>query len=188
MGIQSQSAQCLRWQPSFSRIDKSPRFFFIALACLATVFVISAVFYINTHVRVVELGYDITQAMAQKQELMEKNKQLSLKIAQLKAPARLEEVARAKLSLNRPQNSQLLRLSQLKTWHQAKEQVASKESSSPTRVAQKDTAKKSASQASVHKNPQNLVIAQAKTHPKVSSQVSGAKMKEVPSVQLDTMP
>lgn len=197
MGIQPKAAKCLRSQPSFCRIDKSPRFFFIALTCLATVFVGSAVFYINTHVRVVELGYEITQAVAKKGILIENNKQLALKVAKLKSPGRLEQVAKKDLGLSRPQSSQIIRLSQLQKWSGQAKLLASQETNTPQKSVTKikkpkpqiKTATKTKTKIkTTQKAGQRIVIAQAKRQRQRPARLRRSPVKRIPAALLDPMP
>jgi len=190
MGTSRNTAKCLRRQPTFSRLDKSPRFFFLGLTLLVMVFVASAVFYINTHVRVVELGYEITQAVSEKQKLTETNKQLSLKIAQLKSPHRLEKMAHDDLGLTRPQSKQILRLSELRQW-QANKKLTQGVAAAKVQAksTEKKIAKKKVLQKALQKEPrQQIVLAQATPSKKNSMTSSGQKIRQVPTALLDPMP
>lgn len=109
----SSKAKCLSKQPEFSRVDKSRPFFLRGLTLLVFLLTGAALFYINTHVRVVGIGYEINQALAKKQNLIEENKRLSLEIARLRSPDRIETEAREKLNLIVPNPHQWVPLAQL---------------------------------------------------------------------------
>jgi cell division protein FtsL len=109
----SSKAKCLSKQPEFSRVDKSRPFFLRGLTLLVFLLTGAALFYINTHVQVVGIGYEINQALTKKQNLIEENKKLSLEIARLRSPDRIETEAREKLKLTVPNPHQWVPLAQL---------------------------------------------------------------------------
>ena len=64
--------------------------FWLALAPLTG----AAVFSVWARITTVQLGYDLSEAAATHQRLVEENRALRLEVAALKAPARLERLAK----------------------------------------------------------------------------------------------
>lgn len=67
-----------------------------------------ALFYVWQHIQVVRLGYEIEQLKTERAALVQREKELMLKIARLKSPKRVEEIARQKLGLVAPAPSQII--------------------------------------------------------------------------------
>lgn len=107
------TAKCLKKQPEFSPLDKSRNVFIATLTFLIIIFMGASIFYISTHVKVVGIGYKINQELALKQQLIEDNKRLSLKIARLRSPTHIERTATEILGLRRPGPGQIVNLSAL---------------------------------------------------------------------------
>jgi cell division protein FtsL len=63
--------------------------------------------YLWTRLQVFKLGYEHQRVSQIKKKLIEENRQLSLKYAELVAPARLEHYAQDKLGLKKPDEKQL---------------------------------------------------------------------------------
>lgn len=105
------SAKCLRSQPEFSAIDKSRNFFILGLTFLILLFMGASIFYISTHINAVDIGYKINEELHRKQQLIEENKLLRLKIAQLKSPTRIEAEAKERFNLSVPDPEQIVYLS-----------------------------------------------------------------------------
>ncbi len=104
--------QALSGQPAFKAIPPARSFFLFGISILIMIFIGSAIFYINTHVKVYDYGYQINQAIERKRALIEENKRLRLEIAQLKNPKRLEDQVAANLEIAKA--SQLVYLKDLK--------------------------------------------------------------------------
>lgn len=108
-------AKSVRRQPTFSPLDKSRRIFLFAFLSLIVLTSVCAIFYIGTHIQAVNLGYKISQELQRKEELIEENKRLSLEIARLKSPIRIEAEAKDTLGLQLPKTQQVFYLSR---WEQ----------------------------------------------------------------------
>jgi cell division protein FtsL len=100
----------IRGQNVLSEIDRSRPFFLFVLSALFTFAILGAVFYIGLRVKGVNLGYRINQEIQNKERMIEENKRLSLEIARLKSPTRIETEAKEKLSLQIPQPHQIIYL------------------------------------------------------------------------------
>jgi len=109
----NRTARCLKRQPEFSCLDKSRPLFIFGFTFLTCLFVGAAIFYISTHVRMVDIGYKINQELNRKKNLIEENKMFRLEIARLKSPTRLEREATTRLGMEIPKAGQLIYLSQL---------------------------------------------------------------------------
>jgi cell division protein FtsL len=199
-------AKCLKVQPEFSRLDKSRSFFLRGLTLLVFLLTGAALFYINTHVQVVGIGYEIDQALAKKQNLIEENKRLSFEIARLRSPIRIETEARETLKLSVPGPHQWVPLSQLPAsthlFAKATETASPSPSSQPTpdpvgpkKPAPTATQQKSTS-TSTKSAPKKVLLAKIigdPAAPKLSTSNHVAKnlakpKESVPAVLLDPMP
>ncbi|MFO1464137.1 MAG: cell division protein FtsL [bacterium] len=109
----SYTAKSVRRQPTFSPLDKSRRVFLFACLSLIVLASACAIFYIGTHIQAVNLGYNIGQELQRKEALIEENKRLSLEIARLKSPTRIENEAKDTLGLALPKTQQVFYLSRL---------------------------------------------------------------------------
>lgn len=70
----------------------------------------AGVFNVWTHVAAVRLGYALTEAAEQNKTLNEQNKGLRVEVAALKAPDRLEHLARETYGLQPPTPAQVIRV------------------------------------------------------------------------------
>lgn len=104
-------AKSVRRQPTFSPLDKSRRVFLFAFVSLVVLASACAIFYIGTHIQAVNLGYKIGQELQRKEQLIEENKRLSLEIARLKSPTRIEAEAKETFGLELPKTQQVFYLS-----------------------------------------------------------------------------
>jgi cell division protein FtsL len=71
-----------------------------------------AVIYVGSHIRMTKTEYDIAAALNTKENLLEEQKRLKLELAMLKAPQRIENIARTKLQMNYPDAAQVILLKQ----------------------------------------------------------------------------
>jgi cell division protein FtsL len=67
-----------------------------------------ALFYVWSRVQVIQLGYEISNAMKQERALTETNKKLRLEIATLKSYARIEKIAAEELGMAEPKPEQVI--------------------------------------------------------------------------------
>ena len=79
---------------------------------LATAIVLAgALLYVWQHIQVIHMGYQVERLNAELSGLIQEEKQLTLKLAQLKSLGRIEEIARARLRMVDPEPSQIIFLS-----------------------------------------------------------------------------
>lgn len=81
-----------------------------AAAAVLGAFLVAALFHVWSRLAVVELGYRLAAARTAHATLLEQNRRLKLELAMLKAPGRLEEVARERFGLAAPHPSQIIHL------------------------------------------------------------------------------
>lgn len=79
----------------------------LALA-IALAFIGCSLFNVWAHHQVISLGYEISQASQEEQDLLQENKKLRLELAALKSPRRIENVALKELGFINPQKQQLI--------------------------------------------------------------------------------
>ena len=77
----------------------------MAIALLAAVGVV----HVTSRVLVVKVGYELSKLDQESSVLQRENDRLKLELATLKAPARLEAIARSQLGLAPPSAAQLVR-------------------------------------------------------------------------------
>ncbi|MCP5467941.1 MAG: cell division protein FtsL [Deltaproteobacteria bacterium] len=160
--------QVLSGQPAFKPLPPARNFFLFGISLLIAIFIASAIFYINTHVKVYDYGYQINQAIQRKRALIEENKRLRLEIAQLKTPGRIEKEVHESLSV--PQASQIVYLQDLKQsqfYHlasmQSKSEPAVKSIAKPEQVVKKNKVNPSKAQAVTNKKKVAKTNKQKKT-------------------------
>ena len=66
----------------------------------------SLIFVVWSRIQVTQLGYQLSQASKEQEELLQKNSQLKIEEATLKTLERIEEVALNQLALQKPEPSQ----------------------------------------------------------------------------------
>ena len=76
---------------------------------LLMLFLIGAsLFYVWSRIQVIQLGYEISNAVKQERALTEGNKKLRLEIAQLKSYGRIEQIAVEELNMMKPTPDQVV--------------------------------------------------------------------------------
>jgi cell division protein FtsL len=103
------NAERVLWMDQKTRTRSRPRksnflIFIVPLLLL----VLSALFFVWSRIQVIQLGYEISQALKEGRALTEWNKQLRLEIATLKSYARIEKIAAEELSLSKPKSDQVV--------------------------------------------------------------------------------
>ena len=79
------------------------------LFILLMLFVIGgSLFYVWSRVQVIQLGYEISNALKEKRVLTEANKKLRLEIATLKSYSRIEKFAAEELRMAKPRPEQVI--------------------------------------------------------------------------------
>jgi cell division protein FtsL len=86
---------------------KYPTFIVVALVLMFV-----ALIYVGSHIRMTQMEYDIAAALSAKELLQEEQKKLKLELAMLKAPQRIEDIARNKLQMSYPAAEQVIVLKQ----------------------------------------------------------------------------
>jgi len=67
--------------------------------------------YVWQHIQVIRMGYRVERLNTELSALTQEEKQLTLKLAQLKSLGRIEEIARGRLRMVSPETSQIIFLS-----------------------------------------------------------------------------
>ncbi len=81
----------------------------VFMALVATlVFIACSLFYVWAHHQVISLGYAISQAQEEEQNLLKANKRLRLELASLKSPGRIEGKALKEFGFVKPEKGQLI--------------------------------------------------------------------------------
>jgi len=70
----------------------------------------AAIFYVWTQVAAVRMGYALSEAAAEHERLVERNRGLRIEVATLKDTARLQTLAETKYKLARPTPAQIFRI------------------------------------------------------------------------------
>lgn len=86
---------------------KYPTFIVVALVLMFV-----ALIYVGLHIRMTQMEYDIAAALSAKELRQEEQKRLKLELAMLKAPQRIENIARHKLQMSYPAAEQVIVLKQ----------------------------------------------------------------------------
>jgi cell division protein FtsL len=76
---------------------------FVALVLMAV-----ALLYVWSHVNMTKLEYQVAEEIGIKERLLEEQKKLKVEIATLKAPQRIEVIARNKLQMSYPERDQVI--------------------------------------------------------------------------------
>jgi len=67
-----------------------------------------SLFYVWSRIQVIQLGYEISNALKQERALTEENKKLRVEIATLKSYARIEKLAVEELRMAKPKPDQVI--------------------------------------------------------------------------------
>ena len=67
-----------------------------------------SLFYVWSRIQVIQLGYEISNAMKEERALTENNKKLRVEIATLKSYARIEKLAVEELRMAKPKPDQVI--------------------------------------------------------------------------------
>jgi len=79
-----------------------------AMIVVVVVLMAVALFYVWSHVNMTRLEYQVAEEMGVKERLLEEQKKLKVEIATLKAPQRIEVIARNKLQMTYPERGQVI--------------------------------------------------------------------------------
>jgi len=67
-----------------------------------------ALIYVGSHIRMTELEYNVAARLSEKEQKLEEQKKLTMELAMLKSPQRIEGVARNKLHMSYPESNQVI--------------------------------------------------------------------------------
>jgi len=70
--------------------------------------ILSALFFVWSRIQVIQLGYEISNALKEGRALAEANKRLTLEVATLKSYGRIEKVALEDLGMSKPKPDQVV--------------------------------------------------------------------------------
>jgi cell division protein FtsL len=73
---------------------------------LTMLFISSLIFLVWSRIQVTQLGYRISQASHEQEQLLQKNSALKIEEASLKTPSRIEDLAKNRLGLINPEPDQ----------------------------------------------------------------------------------
>ena len=80
----------------------------LSLFILITLFICSLIFFVWSRLQITYLGYEISHASSEQQQLLKLNRQMKLEAASLKSLSRIESIAKNQLGLINPEPSQLV--------------------------------------------------------------------------------
>ncbi len=81
---------------------------FILLVLIILMAIGGALFYVWSRIQVIQLGYEISNALKEEKELKETNKKLRVEIATLKSCSRIERYAVEELGMAKPKPEQVV--------------------------------------------------------------------------------
>lgn len=87
--------------------DKNKKIRFIDVFLVIIILMVGLTSYVWTRLQVIKLSYEHQRVSKMRKDLVEENRQLSLKYAELVAPAKLENYAQNKLGLKKPDEKQI---------------------------------------------------------------------------------
>ena len=70
--------------------------------------ILCSLFYVWSRVLVINLGYELSEAMDKNGKFIQENKKLHIEVALLKSPARIERIAQEKLDMGKPLPGQII--------------------------------------------------------------------------------
>ena len=77
----------------------------------AGIVLVGALLYVWQHIQIIRLGYNLESLNSELSALTQEEKELTVKIAELKSLGRIEEMARRRLGMTEPTPSQIILLS-----------------------------------------------------------------------------
>ena len=95
-------------EDSRSRLKGIKLNFFIPFILLILFLIGGSLFYVWSRIQVIQLGYEISNALKEERGLAEANKKLRLEIATLKSYARIEKFAAEELRMAKPKPEQVI--------------------------------------------------------------------------------
>lgn len=106
----NRSEDRILWTEEGSKARPIPaKFSLLLFPILLTLFFIGgSLFYVWSRIQVIQLGYEISNALKKERVLTEANKKLRLEIATLKSYARIEKIAAEELRMIKPKPDQVI--------------------------------------------------------------------------------
>jgi cell division protein FtsL len=98
------------WTGEDSRVKAKGRKLnlFILFTLLMLLFIGGSLFYVWSRIQVIQLGYEVSNALKKERSLTEANKKLRLEIATLKSYGRIEKFAVEELKMVKPKPEQVI--------------------------------------------------------------------------------
>jgi cell division protein FtsL len=108
--VTNRSKDRILWTEEGSKTRPIPaKFNLLLFSILLTLFFIGgSLFYVWSRIQVIQLGYEISNALKSERALTEANKKLRLEIATLKSYARIEKIAAEELRMIKPKPDQVI--------------------------------------------------------------------------------
>jgi cell division protein FtsL len=108
--VTNRSKDRILWTEEGSKTRPIPaKFNLLLFSILLTLFFIGgSLFYVWSRIQVIQLGYEISNALKSERALTEANKKLRLEIATLKSYARIEKIAVEELRMIKPKPDQVI--------------------------------------------------------------------------------
>jgi len=94
--------------PRFREAKKTSRIKYSTFIFIAIIFMFVALIYVGLHIHMTELEYNVAAQLSEKGKKLEEQKKLRLELATLRAPQRVESVAREKLQMSYPESNQVI--------------------------------------------------------------------------------
>jgi cell division protein FtsL len=106
----SMSEDRILWTEEGSKARPIPAKFglFLFAGLLTLLLIGGSLFYVWSRIQVIQLGYEISNALKKERALTEANKKLRLEIATLKSYARIEKIAAEDLRMIKPKPDQVI--------------------------------------------------------------------------------
>jgi cell division protein FtsL len=103
----NKSSNLLKRQKVRSRAKKRPKTAF-PLFIVIIIFTCSLIFFVWSRLQITYLGYQISQANSEQQQLLKLNKQMKVEVASLRSLSRIENIAKNQLGLISPEPHQVV--------------------------------------------------------------------------------
>jgi cell division protein FtsL len=91
-----------------AKMGKKKWSLFILFTLLMLFFIGGSLFYVWSRIQVIQLGYEISNALKEERALTDANKKLRLEIATLKSYVRIEKLAVEELRMAKPKPEQVI--------------------------------------------------------------------------------
>lgn len=95
-------------QPKLTKEESAPGVNFTSLIVCTFLLLAVGLIYVWSHVNMTKLEYQLAEEVSRREYLLEQQKRLKSEIAALKAPQRIELIARSKLEMCYPERDQVV--------------------------------------------------------------------------------